>query len=301
MENVLVISPNWRDLGKIGRLAKHNPHPALEMMYITASLNKERIKNKVLDLWGENKSLGDYSEDIRNSDIAVIDTAPSYTFWRDGTLDAELSKIEIAKIKKINPGIKVIVVGPHGTVLPHTFFDTEADYVLRGEPDLEAVKLIKEIRNNQETKLASVCFKRNGLWITGKEKANVNNMEDLPILEYENIKFENYCWPKLNFGDYKKTMVYETSRGCPYNCTFCFREGFRGKLRKKSIEQIGRELDKIRGKVDYVYLIDEIFGIDKEWGKSVSVELNKRRIKWGCETRPECLNKDLMDAMINKG
>ncbi len=301
MTKVLLISPNWRDLGKIGRFSKHSPHPALEMLYISASLDKEKINNQLLDLWAEDKSLMDYSNLIKESDIAVIDSAPSYTFWRDGTLDAELSRIEIFNIKKINPKIKIIVIGPHGTVFPKTFFDTEADYILRGEPDLEAVNLIKEIRENKQTRLDTVCFKKGGEWITREARANVDDMEKLPIIPYEKINFGNYCWPKVDIGGIKTTMVYETSRGCPYNCIFCFREGFRGKFRRKSIEKIGKDLDKLKGRVDYVYLIDEIFGINKEWAELVGKELKKRGLKWGCETRPECLDKDFIDKMAVNG
>src|SRR5206468_3029088 len=51
----------------------------------------------------------------------------------------------------------------------------------------------------------------------------------------------------------------EASRGCPYHCTFCAKENFRDRYRRKPLATILAELDGlIAAGVGYVYFIDEI-------------------------------------------
>ena len=57
----------------------------------------------------------------------------------------------------------------------------------------------------------------------------------------------------------------ETSRGCPYHCTFCAKDNFRNDYRKRPLDVILEELDGLIAQgVEYVYFIDEIFLPNRE-------------------------------------
>ena len=52
----------------------------------------------------------------------------------------------------------------------------------------------------------------------------------------------------------------ETSRGCPYHCTFCAKDNFRNLFRRRPVDVIAAELDGlVENGIEYVYFIDEIF------------------------------------------
>ena len=52
----------------------------------------------------------------------------------------------------------------------------------------------------------------------------------------------------------------EASRGCPYRCTFCAKENFRDRYRRRPLATVLDELDGlIAAGAGYVYFIDEIF------------------------------------------
>ena len=57
----------------------------------------------------------------------------------------------------------------------------------------------------------------------------------------------------------------EFARGCPWNCAFCNKQLFRNKFRERDVDAVLLEIDRLiaRG-VDYVYFIDEIFGVGQE-------------------------------------
>ena len=57
----------------------------------------------------------------------------------------------------------------------------------------------------------------------------------------------------------------EFARGCPWACNFCNKTLFRNKFREREVEALLTEIDRLvaRG-VDYIYFIDEIFGVGKK-------------------------------------
>ncbi len=56
----------------------------------------------------------------------------------------------------------------------------------------------------------------------------------------------------------------EFSRGCPYGCVFCNRRFFRRRYRERALDRVLAELRRLRARgVDYVYFIDEVFGLGK--------------------------------------
>lgn len=303
MKNVLIMNLNWRELVEIGRMPPYEPLVSLELMYISASMDRLKINNRLIDLWGLNKSIYDFEDLIKKSDILVMCSAPSYHFWQDGAIDIEFPKKRIKEIKKINKDIKIIIVGPHGSVLPHTFFDSPVDFIVRGEPDIVTATLTKQIINKKKFTLDGVCYKKNNKWIIAKSQSIVKDLTKLPQIPYEKVNIDNYIWP-VSPGHYnlKRVTVYEASRGCPFDCIFCFRMGFRGKLRFKSIKQIQKELDIIKKlNIDYTYLIDETLAANKKWTKQVCNELKKRNLTWGCEINPKYINKEIIDLLAKSG
>ena len=51
--------------------------------------------------------------------------------------------------------------------------------------------------------------------------------------------------------------------------------------------------------VKFVFLIDECFGIDKQWALDVGKIIKRNNIKWGCQTRPELITKDFIDSLAD--
>lgn len=295
MVKCILLNFNWREMPKVGRMDKNAPVVPLECLYISAGLDKKGIENEFIDLWAMNKGLKDIEKEIRNCDAIIVSSAPSYVFWRDGTLETSFPKKGIEQIRKINSKAKIILIGPHATVKPSDFFEEQIDFIIRGEPDLVTVELVCALFENKGfSQLKGVCFRQNNEWIASDENANVGNLHDLPILPFNKVNLCLYNWPPApeNISS-KLSAGYEASRGCIFDCAFCFREGFRGKFRLKSFEQIETELELLKKQgVDYVYFIDELFAADMPWAKKVCGLMKEKGIKWGCQTRPHMMNRE---------
>ena len=77
----------------------------------------------------------------------------------------------------------------------------------------------------------------------------------------------------------------EFARGCPWNCTFCNKQLFRNKFRERDVDAVLLEIDRLiaRG-VDYIYFIDEIFGVGKNVLRLLE-EIARRPVRIGFQTR----------------
>jgi B12-binding domain/radical SAM domain protein of rhizo-twelve system len=90
----------------------------------------------------------------------------------------------------------------------------------------------------------------------------------------------------------------ESSRGCPYHCTFCAKENFRDGYRRRPAESV---LDEIAGLqrqgIEYVYFIDEIFLPNEPLLKG----LLGRGLKFGVQTRVDLWKPDMLALLGRAG
>jgi len=89
----------------------------------------------------------------------------------------------------------------------------------------------------------------------------------------------------------------EFARGCPWACTFCNKTLFRNKFRERDVDAVLAEVDALvaRG-VDYIYFIDEIFGV----GKQVRVlleEIARRPLAIGFQSRIDLWDEDTLELL----
>lgn len=90
----------------------------------------------------------------------------------------------------------------------------------------------------------------------------------------------------------------ETSRGCPYRCTFCARDNFRKRYRKRPLPVVLDELDGLLARgVEYVYFIDETFMPDE----ALLYALCDRRVKFGIQTRIDLWSPQMIELLGRAG
>ena len=90
----------------------------------------------------------------------------------------------------------------------------------------------------------------------------------------------------------------ETSRGCPYHCTFCAKDNFRDSFRRRPVATVARELHGlVAAGVEYVYFIDEIFLPYAAVLEAVA----ERPVKFGIQTRIDLWSHEMIDLLGKAG
>ena len=168
-----------------------------------------------------------------------------------------------------------IIGGIHASMIPEDVQD-DFDQVFIGEA---------------ETKILDV--------LSGKIKEKtivgerIENLDSVPNGNFRLIKnWERMTvWPVL------------TSRGCPYDCTFCsVTEMFGRKYRTKSVERVIEEIQAYNR--DSLFFVDDHFAVDKKRMMKFldALESNGIDMGWTCQLRTEVTkDEELISRMSRSG
>ena len=163
-------------------------------------------------------------------------------------------------------GIPVILGGPHVTFLPDEAL-AHADLVVRGEGE-QAMNALLDLWHDGYVKATDAGYARipNLTWKDGAGAVHHNPMapwiadlDALPVPDFSLADGTADC----RFGG-KKTVMVQTSRGCPFDCSFCSVTGMFGKkFRYRSVESVLQEVRRYNRRDHFVFFCDDNFTANK--------------------------------------
>lgn len=296
-----LINPCWTFHGSI-YFGCREPHLPLEYGYAKVLLERGGHEVMIVDGQLENLVPGEIERRVHafNPDFTVMTTAPSYLFWRCPPPELRVPQ-ELAFRLRSSGGI-LVAVGPHGSVTPRAVMSKlGADVVVLGECEeiLPRLATLSRASRDEWEKIPSICYSDGGeMRIQGGPCAS--DMSALPAIRWpaEMIGRHHHHHHRFDSRPFGPGAEMETSRGCPFSCSFCARNYFRGKYRKRPMPVILEELDGIIGqRTGYVYFIDEIFLPDRELVEAIM----ERGIKFGIQTRIDLWDPPMFELLGRAG
>lgn len=289
-----LVNPSW-DFDRSIYFGCREPHLPLEFGYSKALLERAGHEVQMVDGQLENLSLNEIRSRVRDfeADFAVVTTAPSYLFWRCAPPELRVPQ-EVMNTLHDLP-CKLVGVGPHSSTTPRAALSKlGADIVIIGECEEILPKL-----SQPWASLESVCYQSTqGVRVQGSPHAT--NMTDLPALQWGagTIARHTHHHHRFDAAPAGPGAEMETSRGCPYHCTFCAKDNFRDSFRRRPVATVARELHGlVAAGVEYVYFIDEIFLPYAAVLEAVA----ERPVKFGIQTRIDLWSHEMIDLLGKAG
>ncbi|MBN2145260.1 MAG: cobalamin-dependent protein [Candidatus Aureabacteria bacterium] len=204
-------------------------------------------------------------------------------------------------IKKHYPLIKIVFGGIHPTSVPEEMLQHECvDFVIRGEGEhalLELMQTLSQQKNPENIK--NLSYRDNNRIIHHTPlRPLISNLDTLPFPDKE--LFYTKALPTKGY----KIM---TSRGCPFNCSYCYNHvvkelyGFpKNFVRRRSVKNVIDELviAKNRWRTNKIFFDDDIFISDKEWLEEFVAEyIEKITLPNFCFVHPVYINEKTINLL----
>ncbi len=248
----------------------------------------------------ENKILNvtdNIDENITNAVNYILKYKPNvvamYTMCNTHAFSIMFAKL----IKLLEKEITIMLGGPHATL---TAEDTLKEFpfidligLSEGERTIE--QILYGIKNKELSAVNGICYRRNNNIELKNNVELIENLDELPILDYSLLEFN------LN-----RNIGIEVGRGCPYQCIFCStKEFWERKFRLKSNKRIYQEILHYKSKYginDFAFYHD-LFTLNKERVLEICKMFieKKLHITWGCSSRVDTIDADMIKAMAESG
>lgn len=137
--------------------------------------------------------------------------------------------------------------------------------------------------------------------VVSNPAADAIDLAALPVPAFDLFETERYFYEVL--GD--NFLLFEATRGCPYQCSFCSKVMYGAAFRKKTPEQMAREIDFAleHTPVKSAYFMDLEFTVARELAEEICRHLIERGspIDWCCQTRADRLDEEMVELMRRAG
>jgi anaerobic magnesium-protoporphyrin IX monomethyl ester cyclase len=277
--NILLINPNFSYAGR-------DKFP-LGLGYLAAVARDECHPVEVVD-----ENIGDVVpwENLGKFDLIGISvTTPALPHVR--------SLITQIQAKKA-PSSVIIAGGHHPTFRPEDVLRAGADIAVRGEGE--------EIFKQMLQTLAASSTRQEWEKIPGityyEESGDVHHNAGSKLMQdLDAIRFP--AWDAFRYTKYSP-MSITTSRGCPYQCSYCAAAAFwQHSVRFRSVVNVIQELDALLALHLYTFIKfqDSVFTAPKKRATGILGAIIERNypFQWTCETRADALDRELIDMMAD--
>lgn len=272
---ILLLQPNYD---------AHVVHPPLGLGYLAAVLEKDGHQVSLFDGTLHNATLEDFL-------LAISEFKPDLVGISVLTRGHNRAKKIIKTIKRRFKKLPIVIGGTQVTAAPEIVLkDLGADFSIIGEGEITLSELVKAIGGKKSfTKIAGLAYRtlKSRIRIT-RPRELIADLDSLPFPAWHLMPPERYrIAPILEPVHANPVAPVLTSRGCPYNCSFCASNiTWRRRLRFRSVENVLAEIKMLKNKfgVKEIHFCDDNFTMDIKRAEKICDALIKEQINlpWQC-------------------
>jgi radical SAM superfamily enzyme YgiQ (UPF0313 family) len=241
----------------------------------------------------------------------IIKESPEYVGITAVSLAIHSAAAIARGLKERDPGITVIIGGPHVSAVPRETMERfpEFDIGVIGEGEDTLVRVLDHIERGKELVgiPGLVIRRKDGVSITGKP-SRIKDLDRLPYPAFDLLPpIHRYYRYALSVSNVQKLPVAPliTSRGCPHQCIFCDRSVFGNYYAAHGAEYVVSLMKELQERYGArsISFEDENFLLSRERSDELLRMLKRERLglTWGCSTRVDFINDELLCRMKEAG
>jgi anaerobic magnesium-protoporphyrin IX monomethyl ester cyclase len=271
-------------------------YPSLSLLTLGGYLRERGVRVEIVDLT--------FARDERPVRASLRNLNPQVVGVHTKTLTVARS---LGLVEQIHAaGALAVAGGPDSASRPALYLDGGFDAVALGEGELTLTEVAQRAAGRVPLRGTPglVTRRSDGTPEVGPHRPFLANLDDLPLPAWDLIDMERYLreWQSRT-GERRAALV--TSRGCPFDCSWCSKPTFGRTYRLQSADRVLRELEALQQtyRVDYVRFCDDVFGVQRRWMTRLLEGMIDRvpGMHFECLARVDLLKPELLDPMRRAG
>jgi len=288
---VALIVPKWHE--------RVTDYPPLGLAYLGAVLERGGHTARIFDFGLRPCRLQE--EDI--ADVAAFGPdLIGFTVMTGGYHNVEQS---LGPIKAVMPSVPIVLGGPHPTMFPEEIAATPGvDFVVYGEGEETLMELVAALQSGATdfSDILGLAYARNDELVRTPERPLIRDLDALPLPARHLLELDKY---PLAAPNGEKMLTVLSSRGCPFNCSYCFKGIVGRTYRQRSPENILAELRHLKSAYGArnFYFIDDLFTINTKRLMAISQMIIDEGldIRWQCLGRVDRVAPESLSMMYRAG
>jgi len=273
--------------------------PPLGLAYLAAMLEGKGYPVEILDAPAFDMNFNQVSKELERRKPGLIGITAT-----TATIPEALETVEVAK--KILPDTVTAIGGAHITFTQERTMEESPhlDIGCIGEGENTIVDLVRTLESGRDLKnVRGIIYRENGgRLVKTSPRPLIENLDDLPFPARHLLPMDRY----RVFGVKRTLGTMMTSRGCPFNCTFCSSSLLFGKkFRVRSPKNVVDEIEHFQNtyKASYVEFIDDVFTLDRRRVETICDMIIERKLntRWVCSARVDLMTRDIMKKLKEAG
>lgn len=275
--------------------------PPLGVLYIAGILMREGIEVSILDQVIKNVSIDQSIRWVKKENPDIVG------FSVCGCSAREAFKLA-GIVKKEMPDTTVVLGNYHATFNAERILKkySSIDIIVRGEGEYTSLDLVKCLEKRHHLKeVDGITFRNNEEIVSTPDRPLIKNIDKLPFPDRSLMNAE---YTSLIYGVRVATKKFTTvvsSRGCPFQCTFCgCRKFARGVWRPRSVDNIIDELEYLKSEgYEQFLFVDDNFTLNTKRVVNLCQRMRKEKLnmEWWCDSRVDHVSYDMFQEMVKAG
>jgi radical SAM superfamily enzyme YgiQ (UPF0313 family) len=236
-----------------------------------------------------------FVEDFRKVDFDIIATADLVGI---STITSTAPRAYAIADRVRTMGIPVLMGGPHVTYLTEEALE-HADFVVRGEGEAALTAFIDAWEKGIDyADVPNLSFKGEAGTVVHNPMAP--RAADLDLIPFPDLSLLR---PEAKGLKHMTSIPVLTSRGCPFDCSFCSVTGMFGrKYRFRSTENIMEELRLYSGRKAAIFFYDDNFAADPKRTRDLceAIIREKLKITWTTQVRADVTRDPELVGLMKK-
>lgn len=299
---VVLVHPtgsNWMP-GKKDISATANRMAPLGLLSISAFLKQRGHQVFIHDCLGP-RAIADVGENSRQV-LALKPDLVGFSTTTSSFLDGH----DMAQsIKAASPDIRTVFGGVHVSALGASLMDSfkSIDYLCHGEGEETVAELADGLAPGS---ISGLAWRDGERVVTNVARLPIEDLDALPFPDYAALRGfpRGYNLPLFSFINFPGATM-STSRGCPYQCSFCDRSVFKRSYRYNSAEYIYEHMKHLRQDfgVRHINIYDDLFTLNRRRIAELCRMLVARPLglHFNCAVRVGYADNDLLKMLKQAG